>query len=587
MARYDFNPWDPASQGFALADAFAKTQDAEMLRQKAIEEQQAMLMLGQQPDLLGYEGVPGAQRQPWAAQLYSANPELAFRLEQQQALPFAMSREAQKAGEIERKRKEADAAIFSEMARKLGFFTQAGIAPTAGPQAIPAQWPSESGADMPNVGVVPESSRPLAPSSPEQPATRPANLSDPTERTMEYSFTQGPKFVMKTMAPAELALRQAQSDREERTTKLSEQEFPLKRSDYATKLTREAQKAEDEADKRVYAVMKDISDLQTKMGNNDVTPAQGSAGLALLQRELGIAIKARDDLRYGPNKMPTDINDYQMPPEKPSASLRPTMQATGSSAQPRMMTPQLRQVVPHGTPQTGQPSGPNVGAGLNYKQGQELKKKFTEEKFTLANKAIEDANMTAAKGSAAAEHMIALKNLLATKDIGHPLYNFGLPFSGEEGPQFGEKLAELRSQDNQELITRSRALIPMIIKEGQSQLYNTIPEVKIQTSEFPNVKNRPDVNRKLFATVWNKWQASLEAGKFLEQWQATHQGSLDGARKVFADWMKYNPSLVAETENGKTSLRDQAQVPIEKWAILTQKFTPQEIMEKRKREVGR
>lgn len=112
--KIDFNVWD------SFNNAFFATQDAERRRRKGLEEQQAMQRFGQQPYLPGYEGVQGAEMPGWLGRLYPANPDLAIKIGERVAAPFAQQREIEKAGQIEAAKRQANMDSGLEFVRSLG-----------------------------------------------------------------------------------------------------------------------------------------------------------------------------------------------------------------------------------------------------------------------------------------------------------------------------------------------------------------------------------------------------------------------------------------------------------------------------------
>ena len=110
-----FNVWD------SFNSAFSATQDAEYARRKAIEEQQAMQLYGQQKYLPGYEGVQGAEMPEWLGRLYGANPELAMKFGERVAVPFAQQREIMKEVQTEDAKRQAQMEVNLKLAKQLGF----------------------------------------------------------------------------------------------------------------------------------------------------------------------------------------------------------------------------------------------------------------------------------------------------------------------------------------------------------------------------------------------------------------------------------------------------------------------------------
>lgn len=545
MPDQNFNVWNSFTQGMGLMDKFASMRDDARQRQRMVAQDQAMQELGQNPQLLGFEDDPNAVRPQWLTNLYRSNPDLAMKMEAQVAQPFSTKREIQKAGDVERMKRESDAAVAMKMAQAMGFMPPEGtgsvLAPSEG-QAVPGQG-----------GF-------LSPLAIDGGGPGHSGLS----RTMKIT-PQGPAFEMSQLPPHQIQNDLDQRELDRKKQHLAEEQQVDVRALNNSEMIRKSQLARKEADDRVNTIMTQLHGLPLLAGK--VPPEMIEQQQASLKQELDAAMRYRHDLLYGMEKMPTNIEDFAgSRKDSPDTRLKTGATAQGS-ARPMPTMPK-----PTNSTQAPASGRSEIGANLPYPQKIEAQKKATEQSVELATKSIQDAHTAADKFAGHLPSINRLFELVSKKDLGNRLGQ--LPG--------GETALRIFSQDNDELQKLRNELIDTQKQEGQSQLMNTLPELAIQSDALPSVTNSPDVNKRSMVNLRNLAEARLAAPGFLQNWADQHGKNLDGARQAFREWMQHNQLYQATETNGRVSVAENdGYIPVEVWSKLKQRFSTADILKKR------
>ncbi len=214
-----------------------------------------------------------------------------------------------------------------------------------------------------------------------------------------------------------------------------------------------------------------------------------------------------------------------------------------------------------------------VGQGLPPKQRIEAQAKNTQEKLSIANKAIEDAHAGAMKAESLNDAMTRMTGLV-NKGVGSTAMG-ALPWG------IGESIMAI-GHDNKRVQSLNAQLIEMYKTEGQTKAFDTLPELKIVASRIPSLDKSEDQNREDMAGVANLMDARRASGDFLEQWAKSHGGTLDGSREVLRGWMQHSPLLQVKTNNGRVSIEQNPHyIPLETWTRLRQQFSDRDIVKMR------
>ena len=610
-------PGDAILQGIEMGQRFDQTADLERQRRELLAEREAMALLGQQPNFTGYENVPGATRPNWLRQMFAnGSPESALKFEALAASPFAMQRDIQRSGEIERAKKLADQEVYNNLLTKF-FPEQAGGAPGAAPQA----------ASMPE-GNVNAMTTALMP----QPTM--AGLSD-QERSFELG-PQGPKFSIKNPSPFErasktedlrikggglkvqegnltreqnkdrdTAIQQAHDNVRLANDKILEvrrnmetgdldmqtgkqaiaelqqqkQQFAAQRDalvrgqapqaqdavpemastseaptsmpspsapvTLAPKQRRELQQREldpgvrqearKQAEDRVARINDQIVAVEAKAHEGNLPAGHASKELAKLQQELQAATAQRDALVSG-----------TAPVQTPAPAAAPSLMPS-----PRATTP-VTQAEPAAPPQSALPG----------KMQQQADQKQLEEKRTLAGKEIVNAREHAQKLQQFKPQIKEIYDLVTRRSMGNPVVG-NLPF----GPT-----ALSINRQNAQLKNLNEALTNMFAVPGQSQMMNTIIERQMQAAALPGLAVDPEQNKINAAVLRSNVEHLQQFPTFLERWQQTHGGTLDGATEAWIDYTEHNPAyLYASNKNGRVTVHENSHVvPLTRWLALRQ-----------------
>lgn len=554
MADQNFNVWNSFTQGMGLADNFRRMQDDERQRRMLEKQDAAMRQLSEQGYIPGYEGVQGAEMVPWLRDTFQSNPELALKLGNQAALPFAMDRDVKKAGEVERMKKESDAAVAMKMARSMGFMPPEGAGSVLAP-------PEGGGMAVPGQGGF---LSPLAIDA----GPGHSGLS----RMMKMT-PQGPTFELSQLPP-----HQIQNDLDMRA--IDRERIGLDRDKYgldkekqvderaksAATLAKTDQDMRLNAGQRVESLMKGMHEIQAKVQAGEISPGVANQALGPMKAQLDQALREQHDVTRGLGKIETNVENFA---GERKAAADPRLQSSVEAA------PSLKPSAPMkaAAPASPTAAGPQVGAGLPYKQQVEVQQKATQQKVDLSTKSIQDAHAAADKFNSHMPSINRLFDLVGKKELGNR-------FMGNMPA--GEPMLRMYSQDNDELQKLRNELIDTQKQEGQSQLMNTLPELAIQSDALPSVTNSPDVNKRSMVNLRNLADARLAAPGFLENWAQQHGGTIDGARQAFREWMQHNPLYKATETNGRVSVGEHdGYIPIDAWTRLKQRFSTKEIVRKR------
>ena len=605
----DFNPMQGILQGMELGQRFDQTADLERQRRDLLAEREAMALLGQQSNFTGYENVPGATRPNWLRQMFAnGSPESALKFEALAASPFAVERDIRKSGEIERAKKLADQAVYNTLLTRF-FPEQAGGVPGAAPQAGPMP---EGNVNAMNAALMPQPTM--------------AGLSD-QERSFELG-PQGPKFSIKNPSPFERAsktedlrikgggltvqqgnlTREQNKDREQQIQQAHDnvrlvndkilevrrnmetgdldmatgkqaiaelqaqkQQFAAQRDalvrgqaqpsaidtvpsidappsmpsasapiTLAPKQRRELQQREldpgvklesrKQAEDRVARINDQIVAVEAKAHAGNLPTGQANRELAKLHQELQTATAHRDALVSG-----------TAPATTPAPAAAPSLMPSPRSTKP------VAEAAPASPPQSALPG----------KMQQQADQKQLEEKRTLANKEIESSREQAKKILSYQPHVNELFDLVTKHEIGHPVAG-NMPY--------GQELLSLSPQ-NARVRKLNEALTNMFIVPGQSGANNTMAERLMTGAQVPGLATDPQQNKQLAAAFKSMAQHNLQLPTFLEQWQQTHGGTLDGANEAWNDYVHQNPYYItAKDKRGKVTVQENNHViPLKQW----------------------
>lgn len=555
---YYYSPMNAFRQGYAMGDAMDATAERERQRLIAEKERAALSQMGQGANYFGFEQDPNAARPAFLKELYQSNPHAALEIEQRMAAPFVEARQATKAGEIEKAKLAARVTAW-------GPFMNDGES-GGPPQPMPANGPpvnafsssngaptsvglvSEGGVTAPGGAILPNPQG--AGSTTDTLMGKGLGSASRTKKTRKFSLEHGPSVEFEQIPEFE-----AEKARIEAAQKGRQVELEAQRTGDTLNNSRMAEV--NKAHGRVFELNQAISGLQEKIDAGTRNPRQVQQELARLGQERDAAAAYRDSLLRGNGQVAGDPATAQLTPDEQAQAA--AVRATKGR-------------VPSGTaPKAALPSS-SVGSGLPYKQAVETRQKAMEGTLTQARGLIDAAHSAA---NAALQNKPAtdrIMELLSKSDLGNRL--FKLPG--------GETAATVFSGNYDELNKWRSSLILQEKNEGESQLYNTLPELKIHSASLPSVDNDENTNRRAIVPVKNLMEARLVAPQFLEQWASQHGGSLDGARQAFRSWMQHNPMYQTQEKNGAVSIHENTHfIPLDIWGRLRQRFDEKTILKKR------
>jgi hypothetical protein len=562
-----YNPMNAFAQGYGLGDAMRETAAREHERQRAMAARQGLIDFGQRANLLGYEDNPAAVMPEYMKKLYATNPEVAVQLEQHVAAPFQLQREITKAGEFERAKRQADADV--------GITTMNAFAKTFGVQ--PQQGQSLPASTQP-VSMTDGEAAPVGGG-----AMPPYNLSGLSDYEPHFEMTpQGFKFGVKRASPLDSAIKVSDAQVRQADQKLKERDFEeIKKEDLLVKkslankdLQKDIRDAAQQAHDRVRTLRSDMQEAQDKIESGEIRPSVGQARIQQIGSELKQAQSYRDSLLFGRDSLTPDTSDIlSKNPEAKAGQGKRTQQpiqgVLDSTAQPAPLAPEEAGVSRGSIPLA---KGPAIGAGLPYKKQVEAQQKKLEGDITQTRNIL-DASQAAAMAAQQSKPATDRIMELLTKN------NIGSRFLKLPG---GETAATMVSGNYDELNKWRNSLILQEKSEGESQLYNTLPELKIHSASLPSIDNDENTNRRAIVPVKNLMEARMVAPKFLQQWADQHGGAITGAREEFRSWMQHNPMYQTHETNGEVGIHENTHfIPLDIWTRLRQRFSEKDILKKR------
>lgn len=511
-------------------------------RDLAKKKRNALAQMGQQPNFVGMEDDAQAVRPQWLTDVYAAgDPEFAMKAETMAATPRALDRAATQAGKLEREKLGAKVEAWKGMMPGAFQQPQATRNALAPPMALGLQTDQgmlpPGGGVMQNPGDVGHLGR----------AVQGGGLEGLSGDTTKYEFDleHGPKMKYEPMSPLDAEIKRRESTQKGR-------EVELKGEDLVEKKDENSRSEMRNAHTRVRELTKEKTELEKDRATGNISPQDYKVQKQALDEELASAKAHRESLL----KSKGPAADGTPKDQLSTADKEKLAQAQAAQAKPRAPKP------------AQQPTAPEIGAGLPYKMQQEMQSKVMQRGLEKSQDTILDAHATAEKHVKHYQTGKELMNLLATEDVGSP-------WAKVPG---GNMAATIMSDKADRLDKWRNEMIDTMKQEGQSQLMNTLPELAIVSAELPSIENRPDLNREAISKVMSKYEAYMAAPKFLEEWAHNHGGSLDGARQVFRDWMKYSPKYTIEKQGGKSNVYENDIIPLDAWSKLSREMPAQEIM---------
>lgn len=576
MEPYGYSPMNAFFQGIRsgteLDDAAERRRinalalsERQRLRDQEIAERQGLMDFGQGTNLAGFENDPEATRPDWLKQLYRTNPTQALQLEQQVADPYRADREAIKAGKIEGAKYGARTKIeMDQMPHVLALMEGSQIPPgTTSPSTIPAT-------GQPVNNAFAQSGGPLSMGMVTENGMRDPGVYDPTGQgrdinafsgsgleglrgdttEMKYVPGHGYEFTKKPMSALDKQLKINESRQKGR-------EVELKGQKTGDELRVTAENSRRQADEAVAAIQREITDIQKAMTGTGIRPQDGIARINELRASLKNAVARRDSVYLGKDA-PVQAETAQLTPEeKAMAKAGPGTRAKPATA----------------TAQPAAEAAPELGAGLPYQQQVELKSQKAKDDVTQTRKVIDESNAIATSALQSKPAADRIFDLLSKEDLGSRVLK--LPGGETAATIFSSKYDELNKWRNSLILSEK--------SEGESQLYNTLPELKIHSASLPAVDNDENVNRRAIVPVKNILEARLLAPQFLQNWAHTHGGSLEGAREMFRGWMQHSPMYRTDEKNGAVSINQNMHyLPLESWVKLRQQYKEPDLVKKLK-----
>ncbi len=559
----DFNPWDSFGKGMQIGNAFFENADLARKQMIAEKERAALSQMGQGNKLMGLENTPKATRPAWLQALYQDHPEAAMKAEQYVAAPFTEQRKAKQAEASQLAMLQAKGNAFAQAVRAMGGEGEGPPAQPAIAQPINA-FATQMNGEPSSVGLVSEGGV-AVPGGPtlENPAGRGStqnllsgkNLDTASrmKKTRRVSFEHGPSVEYEEMPEL-----QAEQMRTEAAQKGRQMELNAQKT--ADDLRVSADTTRRQADEQVYGLQRELTEVKKSMTGSGIIPRDAIARINELNDELKAAKARRDSLYFGKDA-----------PAPESAQLTPQEQAKAAA-------------VRAGKGQSARPSPPaasplddhapeSIGAGLPYQQQVEAQKEKLKGDLTQTRTILDAAHASANSALQNKPATDRIMELLQKNDLGSRTLK--LPGATTAATILSGNYDELNKWRNS-LILQEKA-------EGESQLYNTLPELKIHSESLPAVDNDENTNRRAIVPVKNLMEARLVAPKFLEDWAKQHGGTLDGARQEFRSWMQHNPLYQAAEKNGAVSIHENTQyIPLEAWTRLRQRFSEKDILAKQK-----
>jgi hypothetical protein len=317
-----------------------------------------------------------------------------------------------------------------------------------------------------------------------------------------------------------------------------------------------------------------MQEAQDKIESGEIRPSVGQARIQQIGSELKQAQSYRDSLLFGRDSLTPDTSDIlSKNPEAKAGQGKRTQQpiqgVLDSTAQPAPLAPEEAGVSRGSIPLA---KGPAIGAGLPYKKQVEAQQKKLEGDITQTRNIL-DASQAAAMAAQQSKPATDRIMELLTKN------NIGSRFLKLPG---GETAATMVSGNYDELNKWRNSLILQEKSEGESQLYNTLPELKIHSASLPSIDNDENTNRRAIVPVKNLMEARMVAPKFLQQWADQHGGAITGAREEFRSWMQHNPMYQTHETNGEVGIHENTHfIPLDIWTRLRQRFSEKDILKKR------
>lgn len=583
----------------------------------------ALALMGQGEQLAGFEDMPEAKRPDFLRQAYQMNPQAAMKMEQMLAAPYAMKREIQKQGEIEAAKRTADAQVWTTLAEKFGFApgpqpAGGGVIPASMPIGDDGQ-PTPTGGAMPAPGLpltmAPERSFELTPQGPKMGVKLPSGL-DLYVKTDERRLANE-QFKQKAQTDKEdLAIKQG----ELKLRTSTEQRHAVEAAHAEVRQLQgkilDVRKAMETRDipweqglQEVAALTEELAQakaVRDGLASGTQAPAQTAppsalpsrtapaltekemAGLRVREADPAIRLEQRKQIDDNIRRVQDQITGIETAKEQrqissgAAATQLRALKAELQSYQARRReadgmaqmetAPEPPATLPSsktGAAASGQsaaeaPAGsaPSASASPSFTEKEQaaLSVKQREEKASLANKEIEAAREQAKKILAYQPHINSLFDLVTQHDIGHPVAG-AMPY--------GQEILSLSPQ-NAQVRKLNEALTNMFIVPGQSGANNTMAERLMTGAQVPGLATDPQQNKQLAAVFKSNAQHNLQLPNFLERWQRTHGGTLDGANEAWTEYVQRNPYYLAtKDKRGRVTVKENNHVlPMDQWMQL-------------------
>lgn len=505
-----FNPWDSVLRGQVAEQNMAQAQLEGMSLRERLALKKAAAALGNQNYFAGYEGVPGAERPAYLREAW-ANADPAQAMQIEGLLA--------KPFELNRAAEQAGKIEAAKKASDLEYNKNMMRAFWDTPESQGIAGAGNQLFASPEAGPSQATPPPSSPSTGQPTASATPALSA-TERTFEIT-PQGPKLGMKRMSPFEQSMKQGEDAARQGTLEVTR--------------AKEKREALQQAHDNVRAITTQIRTVQSEMQNRNIPWEDGRQQLAQLQQDLARHTQARDGLLRGATPtQPMPESSATAPAQAPAAPLAPSRPETSSA--PR----------------------------FTEKEQATMDVKGREEKITATNKEIVGAREHALKIQQYMPQVKELFDIVTKQDIGHP---------GAEGLPYAENLLNL-SRANAQVHKLNAALTNMFAQPGQSQLMNTIVERTMQAAAVPHLFAEPQLNKMNAANLRSNVEHLRNLPLFLEQWQKSHQGTLDGAADAWIDYIEHNPRYTYQKDKaGRVTVTANQHVkPVTDWVTGTRKI---------------
>ena len=472
-----FNPWVDFLAGQQASNSLTQAQNEGMDLRERLALKNAAGQLGSQNYFAGYEGVPGAERPEYLKQAWVG------------ASPESAAKLEGLYSEPFKVKRSIQTAGEIEAAKKAadynamsGMIEDLGRKGMFGNQFARQMSGANTGPSVAYGGQVPGSGV-MAPT--EQVNTFTDNPSG--AKTILKVDANGPHFTLDNMSEAERQNFASQVKERAEGSKQGQQKIDMDLLNNAHAQVRDAYATVDKLQERYWAT------------------GQGADLVAQAKQELDQKRAALNGILSGKDSSPAIAS-----PQTPGVLTKPLLSDS--------------EMAPY------DPRG-ELSSGVTPKQKSELLAENKKDRIVAANKEIVNAREHALKIQQYMPQVKELFDIVTKQDIGHPAME-GLPLA--------ENVLNM-SRVNAQVHKLQGALTNMFAQPGQSQLMNTIVERTLQAASVPSLFAEPQLNKMNAAILRSNVEHLRNLPGFLEKWQKSHNGTLDGAADTWVGYVENNP----------------------------------------------